>query len=113
MQGLGAVGMVLVGAGVAAIAPISAGISLIRMVDSQRNSVRDRSRFRAVTLEYAYWMLLFAIVTALGLCLLVVGLVVGYGLPRWAPALPGGMVVLAAVVAGYTRWLLQRERTAR
>jgi len=105
--------MVVVGAGVAATAPIAAGISLIRMVDAQHATVGDRRSFRVVTAKYLSWMLGFAIVATVGLCLLVVGLVVGYGLPRWAPALPSCMLALEIVLAGYALWLLRRERVSR
>jgi hypothetical protein len=36
----------------------------------------------------------------------------GFGVAGWAPALPGGMLVLAAVGAAYARWLLVRQRSS-
>lgn len=102
--------MMLFGASIAAIAPLGAGISLVSLAKAQRVLV-DRPRERRIaTLRYTYLMLLFAVICAAGLGLLVVGGVIGFGMPGWALALPGGLLVLAGLGAAYARWLLMRER---
>jgi hypothetical protein len=108
-----ALGMVIVGALIAVIGPIGAGIAVLRLVDAQRVLAGNPTNRRAATFDGAYWMLLFAVVTSAGLLLLVLGGAIGFGLAGWAPVLPGGMLVLAAIGAGYARWELVRLRSSR
>lgn len=108
-----ALAMTMVGASIAAIGPIGAGIALVRMSDAQRVMVREPIKRRIATFDYAYRMLLFAVVTAAGICLLLFGGVVGFGMAAWAPALPGGLLLASALAAGYARWLLTRARASR
>jgi hypothetical protein len=102
--------MMMLGAAIAAIAPLGAGISVVRLANAQRVLAGRARERRIATFGYTYSMLLFAVVGAVGLCLLVFGGVVGYGLPGWAPALPAGLLAVASLGAAYARWLVMRER---
>jgi hypothetical protein len=82
-------------------------------VHAQRVLAGDRPNLVIATYYYLYWMLVSALITAGGICVLVFGAVVGFHMAAWAPALPGGLLIGTALVAGYTRWRLMQLRVSR
>jgi hypothetical protein len=66
---------------------------------------------RAIAVFEALFRLLqFSTVMAVGLTFLVLGEVIGYGLPRWAPALPLALTIGTIGTAWSARWRLRRAR---
>jgi len=103
--------LMTVGGAIAVISPIGGYVALFRLLRAQRRLAGNRTKVLVASFEYMYWVLLFAMITAGGLVLLVLGGVVGYGVAAWAPALPGGLLIGSALVAAYVRWQLVRLRT--
>jgi len=106
-------GLMTLGAAIGAIGPIGGYVALFRLLRAQRRLAGNRARVLVATYQYTYWLTLFAVITAGGLVLLVLGGVIGYGVAIWAPALPGGLLIGSALVAAYARWKLVRLRTSR
>lgn len=72
-------GMILVGGLVAMVAPIGSWVALVRLADTNRVLRADPAKRLIATLDHMHSMLVFAAIVAAGLCVLVFGLVVGYG----------------------------------
>lgn len=108
-----AIGMIWVGALVALIAPVGSWIALVRLPAERRAAGDDLSRHRAAMLVVLRRALLFSAIATAGLCLLVLGGVLGLGWPGWSPALPGGLLIGIGSLGAYDGWLLNRERRSQ
>ncbi len=60
--------------------------------------------------EFVFHFLLFAAVTAVGLTVLLLGLVLAGGLVTRAPLMPLTLLVLTILTAWYARWRLKQAR---
>jgi hypothetical protein len=102
--------MMMLGASIGMIGQVGAGITLVRLAQAKRAMAGDRQNLVIATFYYMYLILLFALTTAVGICVLVFGAVVGFHMAAWAPALPGALLIGTALTAGYIRWRLMRLR---
>ncbi|HEX9363147.1 MAG TPA: hypothetical protein VGA47_05135 [Candidatus Dormibacteraeota bacterium] len=110
MDELQALATMWIGVAIAAIGAVGGTISLVRMalaLDATKSQPTER---RVAAIHHTSWMMLSAVIAAVGLNLVILGGVIGFGLPIWAPILPGVLLIGAALIAGYLRWLLNQER---
>src|SRR5260370_17051695 len=79
---------VIAGGGVVVIVGVTgANVVFVQFLSGRTTTIVPKSRSIA-TLEAIVRLLLFSSVFAVGLTILLVGEVIGYGLPQWAPPLP-------------------------
>jgi hypothetical protein len=99
-----------IGLAITAVGAVGGTTSLVRMAFAIDATKRQPTERRVATIHHTFWMMLFAVIAAVGLNLIILGGVTGFGLPIWAPIPPGALLIGAALIAGYLRWLLNQER---
>jgi hypothetical protein len=108
-----ALAMIVAGAAIAGIGNIGALVGLVRLAQAIQGTAAGPTNRRIATFDALLLMLEFAAITAAGICLLLFGEVVGFGVVAWAPALPAALLIGIAAVAAYVRRLGIRERASR
>jgi hypothetical protein len=101
----GGVLVVIVGA-------IGANVVFVQFLSRRTTTIVPKSRSIA-TLEAIVRLLLFSSVLAVGLTILLMGEVIGYGLPKWAPALPFALILGSVATAWYARRLAMQLRASQ
>jgi hypothetical protein len=104
---------VIAGGGVVVIVGvIGANVVFVQFLSRRTTTIVPKSRSIA-TLEAIVRLLLFSSVFAVGLTILLMGEVIGYGLPKWAPALPVALMLGSVATAWYARRLARQLRASQ
>jgi hypothetical protein len=94
------------------VSVIGANVVFSQFLSRRTTTIVPKSRSIA-TLEAVFWLLLFSTVLAVGLTILLMGEVIGYGLPNWAPALPFALMLGSLATAWYARRLATQLRASQ
>ena len=91
---------------------IGANVVFVKLLSRRTTTIVPRSRSIA-TLAALFRLLLFSSVVAVGVTILLIGEVIGYGLPKWAPALPFALMLGSVAIAWYARRLAMQLRASQ
>jgi hypothetical protein len=94
------------------VSAIGANVIFFQFLSRRTAPIVSKSRSIA-TLEALFRLLLFSTVLAVGLTILLMGEVIGYGLPNWAPALPFALMLGSIATAWYTLRLVKQLRASQ
>jgi hypothetical protein len=100
------------GIAVVILGVIGANVVFFQFLSRRTAPIVSQSRSIAL-LEALFRLLLFSTVLAVGLTILLMGEVIGYGLPNWAPALPFALMLGSITTAWYARRLAKQLRAWR
>ena len=102
--------LITAGVTVTIVGTVGANIVFVPYLLRQRTATVAPEARSIAAFGAMFRLLQFSTVMAVGLTFLVLGEVIGYGLPRWAPALPLALTLGTISTAWYARWRLRRAR---